>query len=112
MGPTPKRYVTEYSGVPAALIDRAGRRDRASSPQAVAGEIDAVGVVDEAVEDGVGSLRWGRLVCGFDCQVAFLLGQSVATVAARRVDVLQRLEVEFDDGVQLVCQRGAFEVRR
>jgi hypothetical protein len=40
-----------------ALIGRAGGRDRASSTQAVAGEIDAVGVVDETVEDGVGVSR-------------------------------------------------------
>ena len=37
---------------------------------------------------------------------------SVATVAAWRVDLLQRLEVAFDDGLQFVCQRRAFEVRR
>jgi hypothetical protein len=44
-----------------ALIDCAGGRDRASSTQAVAGEIDAVGVVDEAVEDGVGiEMLWGE----------------------------------------------------
>jgi hypothetical protein len=40
-------------GLPGALIGRMGNRDRASSTQAVAGQIDAVGVVDEAVEDGV-----------------------------------------------------------
>ena len=37
-----------------ALIERTGERDRASATQAVAGEIDAVGVVEEAIEDGVG----------------------------------------------------------
>jgi hypothetical protein len=37
-----------------ALIDCAGGRDRASSTQAVAGKIDAMGVVDKAVEDGAG----------------------------------------------------------
>jgi hypothetical protein len=36
------------------LIDRQGGRDRAPSTQAVAGQIDAVGVVDEPVEEGVG----------------------------------------------------------
>ena len=50
-GSTPKRYVTECSGV---LIERTGERDRASATQAVAREIDAVGVVDETVEDRVG----------------------------------------------------------
>ena len=37
-----------------ALIERTGERDRASATRAVAGEIDAVGVVDEAVEDRIG----------------------------------------------------------
>ena len=37
---------------------------------------------------------------------------SVATVATRRVDRLQLLEVELDDGVQLVGQPRPFEVRR
>src|SRR5271156_645160 len=36
--------------------------------------------------------------------------RSVATVAERRVDLLQRLEVAFDDGLQFVCQRRAFEI--
>ena len=36
------------------LIDSPGGRDRAPSTQAVAREIDAVGVVNETVEDGVG----------------------------------------------------------
>jgi hypothetical protein len=36
------------------LADGPGGRDRAPSTQAVAGEIDAVGVVDETVENGVG----------------------------------------------------------
>jgi hypothetical protein len=36
------------------LTDGPGGRDRAPSTQAVAAEIDAVGVVDETVENGVG----------------------------------------------------------
>jgi hypothetical protein len=38
--------------LPAALVDRARDPDRAPAAQAIAGEIDAVGVVDETIEDG------------------------------------------------------------
>src|SRR6516164_939715 len=41
-------------GCRGALIGGTGGRDRASSTQAVAGQLDAVGVVNETVEDGVG----------------------------------------------------------
>src|SRR5271165_2257206 len=54
----------------------------------------------------------GRLVWGFDCQVAFLLGQSVAAVAAWGLDRLKLLEVEFGDSLQLVGQSRSFEVVR
>ena len=37
-----------------ALIDGPGGRDRASPPQTVAGKIDAMGVVDQAIEDRIG----------------------------------------------------------
>jgi len=46
------RYVTLFKGPP---VGGGGERRRCPPPpQAVAGEIDAVGVVDEPVEDGVG----------------------------------------------------------
>src|SRR5262245_60689299 len=54
MRSTPKRYVTECSGLLAVPLGGTVGRDRAYSTQAVAGEIDAVGVGDEATEDGVG----------------------------------------------------------
>jgi len=56
-GSTPKRYVTEQDSLSTALFGRTGSGDGASSPQAVAGEVDAVSVVDETVEDGVGVSR-------------------------------------------------------
>jgi hypothetical protein len=36
------------------LFDRACGRDRASAPETVAAQIDAMSVVDQAVQDGVG----------------------------------------------------------
>ena len=46
----------------------------------------------------------GKLVWGLSCQ-AISPPLSVAPVAARRLDRLKLLEVEFGDGLQLVCQR-------
>src|SRR5215467_12197316 len=52
-------------------------------------------------------LRRGRLVWDFDLSRA----ASVSTITAWQVDRLQLLEVEFDDGLQLVGERRAFEIR-
>src|ERR1700751_5852028 len=74
---------------------------RRPADEVMAGNGVALDIADAAFVPG---LRRGRLVWGFSCQAIFP-PLSVGAVAARRLDRLKLLEVEFGDGLPLVWQR-------
>src|SRR5574338_1416506 len=88
------RLICDTAAVPASIVR--GGFCRAFAAQGVAGEIDAMGIVDEAVEDGVGVGRVADDVVPFvDGQLAGEDGRAPAVAFFQDLEkIMARLRIE------------------